>query len=209
MLSELQCCYGPLHATAVIPNGRHASLYCAGRKKPFILSAGRIWDEAKNIAVLSEVQPRVRWRICVAGDDRHPNGGKKPIDSVHLLGKLSDSGLARQYASAAIYCLPARYEPFGLSVLEAALSGCALVLGDIPSLRENWNGAALFAPPGDASRFASTLDALATDDARRNALAAAAYMRAAKFTPDRMADGYAAIYHDALRSRVPTALAGD
>ncbi len=33
--------------------------------------------------------------------------------------------------------LPARYEPFGLSVLEAALSGCALVLGDIPSLRES------------------------------------------------------------------------
>ena len=35
--------------------------------------------------------------------------------------------------------LPARYEPFGLSILEAALSGCALVLGDLPSLRELWD----------------------------------------------------------------------
>ena len=47
---------------------------------------------------------------------------------------------------AAIYALPARYEPFGLSILEAALSGCALVIGDIPSLREIWADAALFVP---------------------------------------------------------------
>ena len=76
-----------------------------------------------------------------------------PVEHVRLLGKLSESELARHYARAAIYCLPARYEPFGLSVLEAALSGCALVLGDIPSLRENWTGAAEFAPPDDASAF--------------------------------------------------------
>ena len=43
-------------------------------------------------------------------------------------------------ARASIYALPARYEPFGLSILEAALSGAALVLGDIPSLREVWGG---------------------------------------------------------------------
>jgi hypothetical protein len=48
--------------------------------------------------------------------------------------------------------LPARYEPFGLSVLEAALSGCALVPGDIASLRGNWDGVAEFVCPDDAAR---------------------------------------------------------
>ena len=57
--------------------------------------------------------------------------------------------LARKMAEASIYALPARYEPFGLSALEAALSGCALVLGDIPSLREIWGPAAIYVPADD------------------------------------------------------------
>jgi glycogen synthase len=55
------------------------------------------------------------------------------------------------YARASIYALPARYEPFGLSALEAALSGCALILGDIPSLREVWLEAAPYVSPDDES----------------------------------------------------------
>ncbi len=54
------------------------------------------------------------------------------------VGRLGPEEMREQYARAAIFAHPARYEPFGLSVLEAALSGCALVLGDISSLRELW-----------------------------------------------------------------------
>ena len=42
-------------------------------------------------------------------------------------------------------------------VLEAALAGCALVLGDMPSLREIWEGAALFVDPGDDAAIGSAL----------------------------------------------------
>ena len=44
--------------------------------------------------------------------------------------------------NAPIFVSVARYEPFGLSVLEAAQAGCALVLSDIPTFRELWDGAA-------------------------------------------------------------------
>src|SRR5690606_14127548 len=55
MLEELHRCYGPLPATRVIDNGRELS---GGggtdvRKEPFILSAGRVWDDAKNISLLA------------------------------------------------------------------------------------------------------------------------------------------------------------
>jgi len=36
------------------------------------------------------------------------------------------------------------YEPFGLAPLEAALSRCAIVANDIPSLREVWGSAAMY-----------------------------------------------------------------
>ncbi len=61
---------------------------------------------------------------------------------------------------ASIFALPARYEPFGLLPLEAALSGCALVLGDIPSLREVWGDAAWFVPPDDRDALTAAIGSL-------------------------------------------------
>ena len=60
------------------------------------------------------------------------------------LGPLSHSQTLRQLDAASIFLHPAFYEPCGLSVLEAARCRCCLVLSDIPSLRELWEGAAIF-----------------------------------------------------------------
>jgi glycosyltransferase involved in cell wall biosynthesis len=109
-----------------------------------------------------------------------------------FLGRLPEDDLAHWLSRAAIFAHPARYEPFGLAVLEAALSGCALVLGDVESLRETWDGAAEFA--ADDAALADRIAALARDGARRRALADRARARALGFTPARMADGYVALY---------------
>jgi glycosyltransferase involved in cell wall biosynthesis len=70
-------------------------------------------------------------------------------ENCYALGNLPRENLRYWYACASIYVLPARYEPFGLTILEAALSGCALVLGGIESLKENWAQAAIFINPAD------------------------------------------------------------
>ena len=95
---------------------------------------------------------------------------------------------------AAIYALPARYEPFGLSVLEAALSGCALVLGDIPSLRESWADVALFVDPEDSLALSATINHLIEDAYLRKRLGVAARLRAQSFTQERMAEEYLSAY---------------
>ncbi|MDB5750371.1 MAG: a-glycosyltransferase, Glycosyltransferase Family 4-like protein, partial [Ramlibacter sp.] len=107
---------------------------------------------------------------------------------------LPPEALAAEMASAGIYALPARYEPFGLSVLEAALSGCALVLGDIASLREIWGPAALYVAPDDHPALQATLARLIAQPALRTRLARAALVRAQHFTPARQCDGYLAAY---------------
>jgi glycosyltransferase involved in cell wall biosynthesis len=195
MLSELQRYYGPFSATAVVPNGRDPARAVVLQKEPLVFAAGRAWDEAKNIGALSSVSDRIEWPVCVAGDDRHPGGGRRPIAGVTMLGHLDAGAVSAWLSRAAIYCLPALYEPFGLSVLEAALSGCALVLGDIPSLRENWEGAAVLVKPGDDVALAAELQALISNSTRRRALAALAYSRALRFTPEQMVAGYLEAYN--------------
>lgn len=209
MLDELHRLYGPLSACGVIANGRTAGGRPIASKEPFVLAAGRIWDEAKNISLLSRVAPEVDWPVLVAGDDMHPDGTLKPLKNVRLLGRLSEGQMADHYARAAIYCSPARYEPFGLSILEAGLSGCALVLGDIPSLRENWTGAAVFVPADDPDGLAIQIRELISNTRHRTALGHAAYARACNFTPERMAHGYMAVYRELVRNPAPMLTPGD
>ncbi len=199
MLSALGTYYGPLENTCVVPNGRDASLFTPGDgKELFVFSAGRLWDDAKNIRALAEIAPRLPWPVCVAGDMAHPSGGECRFDGVRLLGCLRPGQVADWMARAAIYALPAKYEPFGLSALEAGLSGCALVLGNIESLREVWGDAALFVPPDDRNALVAAIRRLVENEGLRSEFAARALARARTYTLERMARGYLEAYRTLL-----------
>lgn len=203
MRTALERHYGPLPMTQMIPNGRDPSRFRPGVKEQFVLSAGRLWDQAKNLNNLDCIASHLEWPVFVAGEEQHPDGGRIESDSVRPLGSLSPPQFADWLARAAIYALPARYEPFGLSVLEAALAGCALVLGDIPSLRENWDGAAVFVSPDSPPELEAALAALIREPQRRAELAVRARMRGLQFTPGRMAASYMGLYRELTADRSP------
>jgi glycosyltransferase involved in cell wall biosynthesis len=198
MLGALREHYGPLPRARVLSNGRDPAAFVVGEKEPFILGAGRVWDEAKNLAALAAVAPELPWPVYLAGESSSPGGssgaGSLAEGAISYLGHLPSAGLAAWLGRASIYALPARYEPFGLSALEAGLAGCALVLGDIPSLREVWGDAALFVDPGDRGALGGVLEDLIHDDGVRLSLARRARERALEYGPERMAAGYRAIY---------------
>ena len=130
-------------------------------KECFVLVAGRLWDEAKNLQSLVAIAPDLPWPVYVAGDRSIPTAARSESKNLHALGSFLRPRSRRGWPRR-IYALPARYEPFGLSVLEAGLSGCALVLGDIPSLRAIWEEAALFVPPDDTDALKPALRRLMT-----------------------------------------------
>jgi glycosyltransferase involved in cell wall biosynthesis len=201
MLAALAAEYDTVGAEAhVIPNGtaRAPADGADEGKEPFVLTAGRLWDDAKNVSAVCSVAAQIRWPIYVAGDPDAPDGPARPLDGARALGRLDGAAMWRWFERASIYALPARYEPFGLSVLEAAAAGCALVLGDIDSLRENWEGAARFVPPDDCAALARTLQHLIDDDAGRRALMQRARARAAVLSIDRTADEYVRLYESVV-----------
>jgi glycosyltransferase involved in cell wall biosynthesis len=172
-----------------------APQYLSAEKEAFVLSVGRLWDEAKNATALASVASKLPWPVRLAGDTRGPNGGSPAIlKNVELVGRRSATQIADDYRRAAIYALPARYEPFGLSVLEAALAGCALVLGDIPSLRELWAGAAAFVPPDDPTLLRAELTDLIANPYRRQTLGLEASRRAERYSVARMTAAYLSAY---------------
>ena len=194
MREALVRAYGVAHDAAIIANARAVERWRRQPKESFVLAAGRAWDPAKNMSALDQVANDLPWPVKVAGEASTDFARGVTLENIDALGAQTVEEMTDLMGRAAIYAHPARYEPFGLSVLEAALSGCALVLGDIDTLRENWTGAARFIAPDDTTALRDTLLELITRAADRDALAAAARRRAELFSPELHRDRYYDLY---------------
>ncbi len=151
-----------------------------------VFTAGRLWDEGKNLRTLDEAAQHIGAPFKAAGPLRAPHGEAIGLRHIHAL--------AQQLASRPVFASAALYEPFGLAVLEAASAGCALVLSDIPTFRELWDGAALFVDPRDAQGFARAIEHRIADLPARIDAGRRAAARAATYTPARMGAQMASLY---------------
>jgi glycosyltransferase involved in cell wall biosynthesis len=183
----------------VVPNAAAAPPAPAA-KLPFVMGAARWWDEGKNLAAIDAAARTTAWPIILCGAVSGPDGTHVRIRNAIARGPCPAAEVHGLMRHAAIFASPSLYEPFGLAPLEAAHAGAALVLADIATYRELWDGAALFVAPHDHAGLAAALDAVATDADRRGALAHAAMARARTFTTGRQLDALAAAYAAAVVS---------
>ena len=176
----------------VIANGRTLpEIRTDGRRKLQAVTAGRLWDEGKNVQMLAAVAPILP--VLVAGElGRDRSQFSRMQNQLFFLGPLTERDLIELFRMSSIYICTSRYEPFGLAPLEAALCGCAVLANDVPSLHEVWNGAALFFDgPESLSRLLAELchDRAFLSEARERGLA-----HARRFTADRMALDYLQLF---------------
>lgn len=186
---------------AVVYNGR-SSEDCDGvaaQRSAAVFTCGRLWDEAKNAAVLDAAAGRTRIPIWAAGAVRNPRGEEIRLPNLRLLGELTSQGVRQRLDSSGVYLSAALYEPFGLGALEAAQCGCALVLSDIPTFRELWSGAALLVDPRRPADFAEAIETLRGSRMQREEWGRRAQHRAAGFTSAKMIAGTLSIYAQAAR----------
>lgn len=203
MMHQAEELYGPFKHSAVVYNGRGQQYFQFGRKEPFVFSLGRVWDEAKNIQMLAHIASDLQWPVYIAGEGRHPETGEAmELDNVHFLGQLTNKEVTDWLSRASIYALPAKYEPFGLTVLEAAMSGCALVVGKTESMAEVWGNAARYVDPSSADELRDTIENLIDDEFCRNIMACRAVKRSHGYTADQMAQDYSYLYGQLIEAPV-------
>ena len=203
MMSELHRHFPIGCESYVILNGRSIDVGAANTNTALqAVSAGRLWDEAKNVAILSEVD--CSFPIVIAG-----NACQGELDApsfsprVTFLGELEENDLLGLFRASSIYLATSIYEPFGLAPLEAALCGCAIVANDIPSLREVWaNGALYFENSESLNR---TLWELSESPAKLECCRRASLQRALQFTRDSMVASYLALYNHVISNHQHTA----
>jgi glycosyltransferase involved in cell wall biosynthesis len=194
---EIGQLYGTSGSFEVIHNGWPPRPAASPRCNRMTLLAGRIWDAAKNIPLAAEAARG--WPagdVYLAGETTHPDGGRADVPvPLRPLGFLERRDIDAWLRRSAVYLSTARYDPFGLLPLQAALSGCALLLSDIPSYRELWEGAACFFRSNDADDLRHRWRTLFEDPERLVELQRQAYQRASTlYTAESMARAYRGLY---------------
>jgi glycosyltransferase involved in cell wall biosynthesis len=190
---RIESLYAPPRPGTVIHNGLEVE-YGTVDKERFILAAGRLWDEAKNVKTVAAAAGASPWPLKLAG----AGAACASQPQLEVLGDVARVDVLRLMARAAVFVAPALYEPFGLSILEAATARCALILSDIASLRELWAGSAIYIDPRDARALAVALRQVCEDDALRAKLQSAAARRAARYQLSAMVDAYGKVYRELL-----------
>ncbi len=185
----------------VIANGRRIAfpdrLQNADQaRKLQAVTAGRLWDEAKGLDLLTSAD--LPFPVLIAGETSF-GGEHAPTlpETVECMGPLAPDRLYALFSQSSVYLCTSLYEPFGLAPLEAALCGCAVVARDLPSLREVWADSALYFT--DAPSLASSLRLLADDPHLLAQLQERSATRAAQFTPERMVDSYLQLFQTVLQ----------
>lgn len=199
MLQQVQSGYGPIPASAVIPNGRDSLFPCTHEKKAQAVTAGRLWDEGKNIGILANVSSPLP--LLVAGETAFDGAEAMRVDnsSVRQLGPLAEREIWRVFAESSLYLVTSRYEPFGLTAVEAALAGCAIIANDIPPLREVWGDAALYYGRNDPRALSDLLTRVAADRELLEAYSSRAQSRARRcFSSQSMTSAYLNLYRQLL-----------
>jgi glycosyltransferase involved in cell wall biosynthesis len=173
-----------------------------GVTQPYVLTAGAK-DRRKNLALVERAmsRPRAGGSVATLGRAAPRRDDARTASPAwrNSIGFVSDSDLAMLYKHASALVVPSTYEGFGLPVLEAMHSGCAVVCADAASLPEVGGDAALWVQPNDDRKLADTLTALLGDATLRRSLGELGRARAKTFSWDDTAQRTLAALDEAAR----------
>src|SRR5262249_58494337 len=86
MLEALQRQHGPVRSARVVHDARALASVRGLEKEPWVLTAGRVGDEARNVQVLETAARRVPVRVADTFEE--PSGNERADTGLELVGQL-------------------------------------------------------------------------------------------------------------------------
>ena len=180
---------------------------------PAILYVGK-FSERKGLDILFQAVRELRWELprlklhlVGFGEQELFRGLAKELgieDLIVFHGWVENHKLPAYYKSADLCVFPSKYESFGFVFLEAMASGCPMIatpVGIVPEIViHGVNG--IIVEPNNSDLLAKTILILARDKDLRIKLSQNATEIAKKYTWDRIAEIYIALYKRLLEEKL-------
>ena len=169
---QIQRDLGVSTPTHVVPNAVDEQLFnptASSGKRSGALMVGRLEPHKNQLGLIHELRG-TGVKLTIVGPDHpdHPIYAKKCRDNagadVRFLGVIDELALRDAYESAAVHVMPSWFETTGLSSLEAAAMGCAVVTTSRGFASEYFGDLATYCDPATRGSIrAAALTALRAD----------------------------------------------
>ncbi|HET9427623.1 MAG TPA: glycosyltransferase, partial [Allosphingosinicella sp.] len=97
----------------VVHPGRAPLAVRGSAQHDYVLTAGPLWDESRNLAVLDAAAGRIGVPVRAAGPVRSPKGDEVIFDNLHCLGNLGEEEISRWLSARPVFVSTALYDPLG------------------------------------------------------------------------------------------------
>ena len=152
---------------SIIPNGIDENLFKPngyfGKKENMILCVAQI-EGRKNQLNLIKALNNSRFQLFIIGNpafnqkDYYLRCKKIAAENIHFIDHLPQEKLIEYYQKAKVHILPSWFETCGLSTLEAAATGCNVVITNRGYAGEYCDGFAFYCDPSSPSSILEATD---------------------------------------------------
>jgi glycosyltransferase involved in cell wall biosynthesis len=168
-----------------VENGTGSSTVGSILDSKYILAVSSI-DPRKNLQCLIDAFLALQLEDCklvlVGKTSNHFNVTlQSNSDNIIFTGFVSDADLYNLYKKCEFFIYPSLYEGFGIPPLEAMINGCAVIVSDIPSLKEVCSDAALYVDPYDVESVKNGMLKIISDSKLKAALKSKGSLRSSFF----------------------------
>lgn len=164
------------------------------RSVPTVLQVGT--SSNKNLERTARALSGLPVHLRIVG--RLTNDQRQLLNELDLefsaIANVSDTQLVDEYAGSDVLVFASLYEGFGLPIVEAQAVGLPVITSDHSSMPEVMGDGGLLVDPTDESDIRRAVVRILDDPALRDQLRRCGELNAQRFTPEDIAEQYAAIY---------------